>query len=82
MTAISTVVGIGMMPLNSWIYSRSWADHKTVIPIKSIMIGLASMLIPVAIGMVILVKLPKHAKWITRVSYVFLSVLVNYRKFQ
>ena len=67
MTATSTLVGIGMMPLNAWIYSRSWADHKTVIPVKSIMIGLASMLIPVAIGMVILAKLPKVAVWITRV---------------
>ena len=67
MTATSTLVGIGMMPLNAWLYSRSWADSKTVIPIESIMIGLASMLVPVAIGMLILAKLPKVAVWITRV---------------
>ena len=74
MTAISTAVGIGMMPLNAWIYTRSWADHKTVIPIVNIVIGLASMLISVAIGMIIRIKLPKTVKWITRVSrqkYVF-----------
>ena len=62
MTTISTVVGIGMMPLNAWIYSRSWVDHKTTVPIANIMIGLASMLIPVAIGMVIKIKLQKVAK--------------------
>ena len=76
MTAMSTAVGIGMMPLNSWIYSRSWADHKTVIPIKSIMIGLASMLVPVVVGMIILVKLPRVASWITRVKFHFALLLL------
>ena len=71
MTATSTVIGVGMMPLNAWIYTRSWADYKTVIPYKNIIIILATMLIPVAIGMVILAKLPKLAKWITRVKYAF-----------
>lgn len=68
MTAMSTLVALGMMPLNSWIYTRSWADHKTVVPYKNILIGLACMLIPVAIGMLILVKLPRAAKWITRIG--------------
>ena len=72
MTATSTVVGIGMMPLNAWIYSRSWADHKTIIPYVNIIVGLASMLIPVAIGMVILAKLPKVAAWVIRVKIVCL----------
>ena len=45
-------------------------DSETVIPYKSILIGLACMLIPVGIGMLILVKLPKAAKWITRVNII------------
>ena len=70
MTAMSTLVALGMMPLNLWIYSRSWVDQDTVIPYKGILIALACMLVPVAIGMLILIKFPKVAKWFTRVSIV------------
>ena len=51
------------------------------------MIGLATMLIPVIIGMVILVKLPKVAKWLIRVIYthrkklsIIFSVTKAYKK--
>ena len=81
MTAISTVVGIGMMPLNAWTYSRSWVDHKTTVPIANIMIGLASMLIPVAIGMVIKIKLPKVAKVLPTVIYRGYQIYTMHNKF-
>ena len=69
MTGASTVIGIGMMPLNAWIYSRSWAQSETVIPYVSIIVGLATMMIPVVLGMIILAKWPKVANWLIRVSY-------------
>lgn len=68
MTAVSTLAALGLMPLNLWIYSRSWVDQETVVPYKSVLIGLASMMVPVAIGMLILIKFPKVAKWLTRVG--------------
>ncbi|KAJ8301616.1 hypothetical protein KUTeg_020603 [Tegillarca granosa] len=68
MTAASTAIGTGMMPLNLWIYSRSWTNRKAVIPYVSIVIALISVLVPVAIGMVIVYKFPKPAKWITRIG--------------
>ncbi|KAJ8301611.1 hypothetical protein KUTeg_020598 [Tegillarca granosa] len=76
MTAASTAIGIGMMPLNLWIYSRSWTDKKAVIPYIGIVIALISILVPVSIGMVIEYKFPKPAKWITRIGSVigFLAI--------
>eukprot|EP00057_Strongylocentrotus_purpuratus_P017227 XP_011671701.1 PREDICTED: ileal sodium/bile acid cotransporter-like [Strongylocentrotus purpuratus] len=46
MTAVSTVVAIGMMPLNLLIYSRRWTDKKAVIPFINIIIGLVAIVIP------------------------------------
>lgn len=76
MTTMSTVFGIGMMPLNAWIYTRSWAEHKTVIPVVKIMVGLASMLIPVGIGILIRAKNKKVATWITRIGSVVGLILI------
>ena len=41
------------------------------------MIGLASMLVPVAIGMLILVKLPRVAAWITKVFFLLIPVTIS-----
>ncbi|XP_077868697.1 uncharacterized protein LOC144359418 [Saccoglossus kowalevskii] len=67
MTTVSTVVGIGMMPLNLFIYSRSWATSETVIPYVDIVVALVIILIPGTIGMFINWKWPKKAEVIAQV---------------
>ena len=75
MTSVATIVAIGMMPLNIFIYSRAFTTVKlTSVPYVKIIIGLALILVPVAIGMLILKKLPKIARVIVNVSYIYISV--------
>ncbi|XP_052086574.1 sodium-dependent organic anion transporter-like [Mytilus californianus] len=61
-----TTVAIGMMPLNLWLYSRSFISSTFTVPYVNIVISLVSILVPVAIGIVILKKLPKVASYITK----------------
>ncbi|KAK3608128.1 hypothetical protein CHS0354_004786 [Potamilus streckersoni] len=67
MTAASTAIGIGMMPLNLWIYTRSWTDQSTVVPYINIVIALFLIMVPVPIGMLILWKFPRAAVWVAKV---------------
>lgn len=78
MTAASTAIGVGMMPLNLWIYSRSWTNDRASIPYLNIVIALNLIIVPVAIGMLILMKYPKAAKWIAKVRYQIKSRGVNW----
>ncbi|XP_072167366.1 ileal sodium/bile acid cotransporter-like [Diadema setosum] len=71
MTTISTVVAIGMMPFNLFIYSRVWTDDRAIIPFVSIFTSLVCILIPVAIGMLIRWKREKWTKLITRTGSIF-----------
>ncbi|CAM9534559.1 unnamed protein product [Lampetra planeri] len=62
MTVVSTLLGLGMMPLCLYIYSRSWLDDSTfVIPYNTIGITLALLVIPVILGMLLRHKCPAHA---------------------
>lgn len=70
MTSVATTAAIGMMPLNLFIYSRAFTTAKLSVPYVKIIIGLALILVPVSIGMLILRKLPKIAKVIVNVSYI------------
>ncbi|KAL3852235.1 hypothetical protein ACJMK2_015905 [Sinanodonta woodiana] len=70
MTAVSTVIGVGMMPLNLWIYTRSWTDQSTVVPYINIVITLFLVIVPVPIGMVILWKFPRSAVLIAKIGSV------------
>jgi len=74
MTSVATTVAIGMMPLNLFIYSRAFTTVKLSVPYVKIIIGLALILVPVSIGMLILRKLPKIARVIVNVSYIYISV--------
>ncbi|XP_052085909.1 ileal sodium/bile acid cotransporter-like [Mytilus californianus] len=66
MTTVATTVAIGMMPLNLWVYSRSFITSTLTVPYVIIVISLVTILVPVAIGMVILKKLPKLATYILK----------------
>jgi sodium/bile acid cotransporter 2 len=73
MTSVATTVAIGMMPLNLFIYSRAFITVKLAsVPYVNIIIGLALILVPVAIGMLILRKLQKIARFIVNVSYIYI----------
>ena len=68
MTTASVVFSFGMMPLNLFIYSRSWTNDKSVIPYKDIVITLVSILLPVCLGVIIRYKLKKLAPIIVKVG--------------
>ncbi|XP_077988517.1 ileal sodium/bile acid cotransporter-like [Glandiceps talaboti] len=71
MTSCSTLLAIGMMPLNLFIYSRSWIEPGgDVIPFVDIIISLVAIVVPAAIGCFIKYKFPKAATLITKVSSV------------
>ncbi|XP_077978199.1 ileal sodium/bile acid cotransporter-like [Glandiceps talaboti] len=68
MTTCSTIIGIGMMPLNLFIYTRSWADAAAVIPYIDIVIALAILIFPCALGMFILKKWPRVAEIVAKIA--------------
>ncbi|XP_030843139.1 ileal sodium/bile acid cotransporter [Strongylocentrotus purpuratus] len=53
MTTISTVITLGSMPLNLFIYGRRWTDRGAVIPYKDIIIALVAFIGPVGLGMLL-----------------------------
>ncbi|XP_072050138.1 ileal sodium/bile acid cotransporter-like [Amphiura filiformis] len=70
MTTASVICAFGMMPLNLFIYSRSWTDEDSVIPYTQIVITLLSILVPVIFGMIIRYKLKKLAPYIVKLGSV------------
>ncbi|OWF34599.1 Ileal sodium/bile acid cotransporter [Mizuhopecten yessoensis] len=68
MTATSTVMAMGMMPLNLFIYSRSWTDEALVIPYVNIAISFVMTITPAAVGMFFRWKWPKVADVIVKMS--------------
>ncbi|XP_062909854.1 ileal sodium/bile acid cotransporter [Mobula hypostoma] len=69
MTTCSTVLGMGMMPLCLFLYTRTWVDSDVIqIPYDSIGITLASLLIPVAAGVYVNHRWPKKAKIILKIG--------------
>ncbi|CAH1788422.1 unnamed protein product [Owenia fusiformis] len=77
MTTCSTVIAMGMMPLNLWIYSRTWTDRQAQIPYLDVVVSLLLILVPVGIGMIIKWKNDKVAFIITKVgSYAGMIVIV------
>ena len=70
MTSASVILALGMMPLNLFIYSRSWTDENSVIPYGDIVITLFTILIPVMLGLLIRYKLKRYAPYVTKVRTV------------
>ncbi|XP_038673876.1 ileal sodium/bile acid cotransporter [Scyliorhinus canicula] len=69
MTTCSTILGMGMMPLCLFIYTKTWVDSDTIqIPYDSIGITLASLLIPVAAGVYVNYRWPVKAKLILKIG--------------
>lgn len=79
MTAVSTVLAMGMLPLNLLIYSRSWTDEPLIIPYVNILISFGLTLGPALLGIFIRWKFPKVADVLVKVwSYYFYVYMLMY----
>ncbi|XP_028829579.1 ileal sodium/bile acid cotransporter-like isoform X1 [Denticeps clupeoides] len=71
MTGCSTVLALGMMPLCLLVYSQYWVHTGNIsIPYSTIGLTLATLLVPVACGVLVNHKWPKAAKIFLRVGLV------------
>ncbi len=68
MTAISSVAALVMMPLTLTLYSADFTDASFSVPTRSIVLTLAVMLVPMAIGMLIRARSPSAARRVERVG--------------
>ncbi|XP_049723634.1 ileal sodium/bile acid cotransporter [Elephas maximus indicus] len=77
MTTCSTLLALGMMPLCLFLYTKMWAEVRTiVIPYDSIGISLVALLIPVSVGMYVNHKWPQKAKLILKVGSITGAILI------
>eukprot|EP00064_Thunnus_orientalis_P024931 superscaffoldBa00011519_g25253 len=69
MTACSSILALGMMPLCLLIYTATWTSADTIqIPYDSIGITLVSLLIPITVGIYVKRRWPLVAKKILKVG--------------
>ncbi|KAM4559119.1 ileal sodium/bile acid cotransporter-like [Odontesthes bonariensis] len=69
MTACSSILALGMMPLCLFVYTSVWTSGDAIqIPYDSIGITLAGLLIPIAVGMYVKRRWPNKAKIILKVG--------------
>ncbi|XP_053311266.1 ileal sodium/bile acid cotransporter-like [Spea bombifrons] len=77
MTTSSTLFALGMMPLCLFIYTKKWVNSNSiVIPYDSIGISLATLVIPVGIGMFVNYKWPRQAKIILKIGSITGGILI------
>ncbi|KAG7467296.1 hypothetical protein MATL_G00151860 [Megalops atlanticus] len=77
MTACSSILALGMMPLCLLIYTSVWTSSDTIqIPYDSIGITLVSLLIPVGLGIYVKHRWPKTAKKILKVGSIMGVILI------
>ncbi|XP_070771381.1 ileal sodium/bile acid cotransporter [Enoplosus armatus] len=69
MTACSSILALGMMPLCLLIYTSIWTSSNTIqIPYDSIGITLVALLIPIAVGIYVKRRWPHVAKKILKIG--------------
>lgn len=69
MTACSSILALGMMPLCLLIYTTLWVSSDTIqIPYDSIGITLVALLVPIAFGIYVKRRWPRQAKKILKVG--------------
>ncbi|XP_072436749.1 sodium-dependent organic anion transporter-like [Chiloscyllium punctatum] len=74
MTVCSTILAIGFMPLNLYIYSPAWrsefnnSSNEPQTPYKEIGISLITLIIPISVGVFIARKWPKQSKLIQKIG--------------
>ena len=65
---MSTIIAMGMTPLNLWIYGRSWDTTEINMPYLQIVLVLVALIFPSCIGILINKKRPNVARWIAKVN--------------
>ena len=78
MTILSNVLAFGIMPLNIWLYSRSWTSETLQVPFKNIFISLVMTVLPAAIGVCVRWKWEKAALIMTKVGGYLLQSYVYF----
>ncbi|GFQ74959.1 hypothetical protein TNCT_139351 [Trichonephila clavata] len=68
MTTASTLMAMGMLPANIWLYGRYFESIELVIPYQKMALSLIIVTSPIAVGMLIKWKFPRIAKWTTKVG--------------
>ena len=68
MTACSTLLALGLMPLNTFVYARQFTDENIDIDYVSMVLSLLLVLVPVSVGVYIKHKSDKWAARTERVS--------------
>lgn len=68
MTTMSTILAMGMMPLNVWIYGSSYQTEDLVIPYQKLALSLVSVTSPVAVGAILKWKFPRIAFFIVKIG--------------
>lgn len=77
MTSVATVAAVILMPLNTFIYGQFMNLHAVTLPITDMVSTLATVTVPVFIGLAVQCKAPKVAALFNRIGgYVGLSVLL------
>uniref|UniRef100_A0A8C1UWS0 Hepatic sodium/bile acid cotransporter n=1 Tax=Cyprinus carpio TaxID=7962 RepID=A0A8C1UWS0_CYPCA len=74
MTACSTALGLGMMPLLLYLYSQGISNLAEYVPFTSITIAMIMNLVPCGIGILINYRVPQYSKIITQVGLVLLLI--------
>ncbi|XP_058612361.1 hepatic sodium/bile acid cotransporter isoform X2 [Onychostoma macrolepis] len=74
MTACSTALGLGMMPLLLYLYSQGISDLAESVPFTIITLALIMILVPGGIGILINYRVPQYSKIITQVGLALLLI--------
>lgn len=67
MTALSSLLAFGVMPLNVWLYSRGWTEQELQVPYVNILVSLVFMTLPVLAGMLVRHHSRKWASYMSKV---------------
>ncbi|KAF5900828.1 solute carrier family 10 member 6, partial [Clarias magur] len=69
MTSVSTLLGLGTLPLNLYLYSRTWVKAGRIqIPYQKIGIACISLIVPVTCGVLVNYKWPKMGRIFLKVG--------------
>lgn len=68
MTTASTIMAMAMLPANIWLYGRYFESVSLVIPYQKMAFSLCIVTSPIAVGMLLRWKLPRVAKWTTKIG--------------
>lgn len=74
MTACSTALGLGMMPLLLYLYSQGFSNLAQSVPFTYIIFSLTMILVPCGIGILINYRAPQYSKIITKVGLTLLLI--------